>query len=250
MCACWFYLFSSYYCWTVISMMVLYAKIFYFYRTALARAIRMLVFLILLTIIFSQIPHNTVPRFMVFFLNVCVMIEIFFHYKICKAVPKKTVDKNKGKELLEMYESFTMPALYGFTTYSTTSHVMRHIMEYPQVKLIMQKADMTHADVPLHDVDKDLLAKSSFQVSQVFKGKFVTTMDVFTAYIFLIEKEDRLLFAKQLKTDDLYNMLYWTRLEHPEEETPKKIRVRFDGGGIGEVLNSGWTPETKKYTAN
>jgi ATP-dependent Clp protease ATP-binding subunit ClpC len=178
------------------------------------------------------------------------MIEIFFHYKISKAVPKKTVDKNKGKETTEMFESFTMPALYGFITYPRTEQIMRHIMEYPQVKLIMQKADITHKDIPLQNIQSDLLAKSSLEVAQVFKGKFVTTMDVFIAYLFLIEKDARILFAKQLKTEDLYNMLYWTRLEHPEEETPKKLRVRFEGGGIGETLISGWTPEAKKYTSD
>jgi ATP-dependent Clp protease ATP-binding subunit ClpC len=175
------------------------------------------------------------------------MIEIFFHYKVAKAVPNKVIEKNKGKDI---FESFTMSALYGFVTYPTTQQIMQHIMDYPQVKVIMQKANMTRHDIPLNNLDKQLLAKSSFEVAQVFKGKFVTTMDVFTAYIFLIEKDARILFAKQLKTEDLYNMLYWTRITHPEEETPKKLRFRYEGEGIGEALVSGWTPETKKYTTN
>ena len=231
-------------------MMVLYAKIYHFYRTALARAIRMLFLSLTLLFILWQIPHNAVPKFVVILLNLFVMVEIFFHYKICKAVPKKTVDKNKGKTTTDIFESFTMPALYGFITYPKTSDVLRHIMQYPQIKLIMQKGDMLHTDIPLRDVEMDLLAKSSLEVAQVFKGKFVTTMDIFIAYLFLIEKDARVLFAKQLKTEDLYNLLYWTRLEHPEEESPKKLRVRFDGEGVGEMLVSGWTPETKKYTSN
>lgn len=35
----------------------------------------------------------------------------------------------------------------------------------------------------------------------------------------------------------------------PEEENPKPWRVHFSGEGIGEQLVSGWTPETRKYTA-
>lgn len=225
-----------------------YAKLHHLYTKALTRSIRLIIFAILITLIFAGIvQHNTVHKFIIIIFNLCVMIEIFFHYKVSKALPGKTVEKNKSKDVLE---SFTMPALYGFITQPNAAGIIKNIMNYPQVQLIMQKANITHKDVPLKDFKKDLLAQSAFEVSQVFKGKFVTTMDIFTAYIFLIEADARLLFAKQLKTNDLYNMLYWTRLEYPQEENPPKLRLKFEGGGIGEALVSGWTPETRKYTAN
>lgn len=143
-----------------------------------------------------------------------------------------------------------MAALSGFLTEGTAAGVIKKLIKHPQIKLILQKAAITEKEFVFSDVPKDLLAHSAFDVSKTFKGKFVTTIDVFVAYIFLTEKDTKLLFAKQLKTEDLYNILYWTRLEFPEEENPKKVRVRFEGAGFGEELVSGWTPETKKYTAN
>lgn len=226
--------------------MFLYVRIYHFYRTALLRSIRLLLFALLLFLIFSQITHGIPPRFPVFLFNIFVMVEAFFHYKIGRALPTVEVANNTKEHL---YDSFTMQALYGFVTESTTSGVIKRLITYPQVKLIMEKANIAREEIPLTEVTKELLSQSAFETAQTFKGKYVTTLDVFIAYLFLIEKDTKLLFAKQLKTEDIANIMYWIRLVMPEEETPKKWRVHFAGEGIGEELVSGWTPETKNYTA-
>ncbi len=173
------------------------------------------------------------------------MIEVFFHYKISRVIPTKEVAKNKKET---MYDSFTMQALYGFVTEPDTAGVIKRLIKYPQVKLIMEKANITNKELVFSDISKDILADSAFETAQTFKGKFVTTLDVFIAYLFLIEKDTKLFFAKQLKTADIYNIMYWVRQTMPEEENPKPWRVNFTGEGVGEALVTGWTPETKKYT--
>jgi len=227
-------------------MMVLYAKLYYFYRTALVRSIRAGIFLILLFLILYYASQKMPPVLPQVLFNLFVILEVFFHYKVSKVSPSVLVSKNKGKDI---FQSFTMPALYGFVTEQKTSRIIKQLLEYPQIQHVLEKANITHKELPLMDVDKDLFAKSSFDVSKTFKGEYVTTMDVLVSYLFLIEKETRLLFAKQLKAEDLYNIIYWARLEFPEEEHPKKLEVHFTGSGIGEAIVSGWTPETRKYTA-
>ena len=226
--------------------MFLYVKFYHFYRTALLRSVRLVVFLLIFGLILSQVLQNESPKFAVFSFNLFVMIEVFFHYKISRAIPSIPVEKNTKEHL---YDSFTMQALYGFVTELTIAGVMKHLATYPQVKLAMEKANITHKELNFTEVSKDLLAQSAFETAQTFKGKYVTTLDVFIAYLFLIEKDTKLFFAKQLKTADIFNIMYWVRMRMPEEENPKKWRVNFSGEGIGEVLVSGWTPETQKYTA-
>lgn len=228
-------------------MMIMYARLYYWYRTASVRSIRLFIFALLLFVILFQMSHGTAPKIAQFFFNIFVIVEVFFHYKVSKISPSLPASKNKGKDI---FQSFTMPALYGFVTEQKTSNVIKKLIAYPQIKHILEKADISHKDLPLIDVPKDIFAKSAFDVAQTFKGQFVTTMDVLVAYLFLIEKDTKLLFAKQLKAEDLYNIIYWARLEFPDEEHPKKTRLHFAGGGIGEALVSGWTPETRKYTAS
>ena len=226
--------------------MVLYARLYHFYRTALMRSIRLVTFVVMVSLILYLIANRLEPKFAVFFFNLFVMFEVFFHYKVSHIVPSVPATKNKKET---KFDSFTMPAVYGFVTETKTSRIMKRLIKYPQIQLVLQKANITEKELPMKDIDKELLAQSAFETAQTFKGKFVTSIDVFVAYLFLIEKDSQLLFAKQLKLADLFNILYWVRLEMPEEETPKEVRIKATGGGIGEELVSGWTPETKKYTA-
>jgi len=220
-------------------------RLYHFYRTALVRSLRLVVFVVLFALIVYQVAYNLSPKFAVLLFNLFVMFEVFFHYKISKMTPQIPLSKNKKET---MFESFTMQALYCFIAEPKTSGVIKQLMKYPQIQLVMQKANITKDELVLRDVDKKLLQESTFETAQTFKGTFVTTLDVFVAYLFLIESDTKLLFAKQLKLADLYNILYWVRVDMPEEEAPPKLRVPITGAGIGEVLSSGWTPETKKYT--
>lgn len=220
-------------------------RLYHFYRTALMRSIRLVVFVLLFSFIVFQVLNHQSPKLAVLLFNLFVMFEVFFHYKISKITPLIPLTKNKKET---MFESFTMPALYGFISQSTTSNIVKQLLRYPQIQLVMQKANISNDELMLQDVSKDILLQSTFETAQTFKGKFVTTLDVFVAYLFLIESDTKLLFAKQLKLEDLYNILYWVRLDLPEEENPRPLRVQITGSGIGESLAAGWTPETKKYT--
>ena len=243
--------------------MIQYAKIYHFYRSALMRSLRLGVFAILLFVIANQFAYGAPPKIPLFLFNLFVMLEVFFHYKISKAMPSLLVSKNhssapfdsaqgksSGQVGKNVYQSFTMQALLPFITEQKTGGIIKKLVKLPQVKVFLQKANIGSKDMVYVDLDKDLLAKSAFDAAVTFKGKFVTAIDVIVAYLFLIEQEKKLLFTKQLKSEDLYNISYWIRLEYPQEENPKKFRVRFEGAGIGESLVSGWTPETKKYTAS
>ena len=219
--------------------------------------------------VLNQFVLDESVKIPLFFFNLFVMLEVFFHFKVGKIMPKKPISKHDpsvgsagslqavsgqvGKDVSakrqDILQSFTLPAVYPFVTQGSTSGVIKNLQSSPQVKLFLRKANIESKSVPYMEIDKKLLAQSAFDTANTFKGKFVTTVDVFIAYLLLIEKDKKLLFAKQLKSEDLYNISYWIRQVAPEEENPKKVRVSFSGGGIGEELVSGWTPETKNYTS-
>ncbi len=227
--------------------MFFYARIYHFYRRALLRAIRLFVFAVLLLIIWPSVEAGGLPKIPLFLFNLFVIWEIFFHFKIGRVMPSLTIEKNQKKD---PYLSFTLQAILPFVEEVKTGNIIRKIVKYPQIKAIMQKADIEDKDLNFPDVPVDLLAQSAFETARTFRAKYVTSIDLFAAYIFLIEKDTELLFAKQLKIDDLNNIVRWAKIEYPDEEEPKKIRTGSLGEGIGEVLTTGWTYETKKYTVS
>ncbi len=162
-------------------------------------------------------------------------------------MPYLTVGKNKGQDV---FSSFTLSAVSLFVSYKDSYSIIKKLLAYPQVRVFMQKASMSSKDIPIVPVTTKILSSSALEVAKTFKGKFVTTLDIFIAYLMLTESQSKLFFAKQLKTDDLNNLLHWIRYEYADEESPLKHRLRFTGAGLGEFLTSGWTPETKKYTLN
>ncbi len=230
--------------------MELYAKLNLYFQRAYVRSIRLIFFFFLITLIIYQLSQNQslhILKIPLFLFNLFLMNEIFFRYKISKITPALTVDKNKGKNI---FDSFTLPALCLILSKKDTPSLIKNLFKIPQVRCFMQKADIQEKDIIMHTIETRILASSSIEVAKTFHGKFVTTLDLFIAYLLLTEPEDKLLFAKQLKSDDLNNLAYWLRQEYPSEETPSKKRLQFTGGGIGESLIAGWTPETKKYAFN
>jgi len=227
--------------------MKMYANIYYFYRTALMRTVRLLIFSLLLFLIIVNLLHKTPSMSLQAIFNFFLMLEVFFHYKVSNSIPSVSLSQNNGRDI---FHSFTLPALSGFIIRPNTTLIIKALLTYPQIKNFLQKANITHKELVFHDLPKDTLAKKAFEVAQLSNGRFVTTVDILVAYLVLTEEKTKLLFAKQLKAEDIQTLARWIKTAFPKEENPPKVRVRFDGGGIGETLVSGWTPETKKYTTS
>lgn len=226
--------------------MQFYAKLNLYFQKAYLKSIRLIFSLFLITLIIYQLSSYQSLKIALVIFNLFLMNEIFFRYKISKVTPEITANKNNGKNI---HESFTLPALSLLLNQSSTS-ITKKLFKYPHIRLFMQKANILEKDIAVNPVDVKTLASSAFEVAKTFHGKFVTTLDLFIAYLLLTEADNKLLFAKQLKSEDLNNLIYWIRQKYPQEEKPPKKRLQFTGGGIGEALISGWTPETKKYTVN
>jgi len=211
------------------------------------RAVRLLLFTLLLWILLQQISVGNQPNFTQLLFNLFIMIELFFHFKVSRIMPTRTLEKNTTKQY---EESCTLEALYGFIAEIKTSSIIKSLLTYPQINALLQKATIAKKDITMIDIQKELLLQSAFDVAKTLHGTYVTTIDLFIAYLFLTEKDTKLLFSKQLKTEDVATIASWVRQAFPQEERPKKTRIRFYGTGFGEALISGWTPETKKYTAD
>lgn len=162
-------------------------------------------------------------------------------------MPSKTVEKNAGKNI---FDSFTLQACILLETETNTPAIIRRLFKYPQVKCFMHMTNIKPSELKLTDIQTKILATSAFEVTKTFHGKYITTFDIFIAYLILTEPQEKLMFAKQLKSDDMNNLVNWIRYKYSEEENPPKKRLQFTGGGLGESLISGWTPESKKYIKN
>lgn len=217
------------------------------HRSALFLALRLLVFFILAVLITSEITHVRFPKLPLFFLSVFIMQELFFRFKILRVVPVRTISANDGKNV---YASCTQSALHAFLSSYTTQKIMQEVLFFAQARFILEKCGIEKKELVFVDIAKDTFARSAFDTAKIAQGRFVTPMDIVASYLLLTEEQTKLLFSKKIKREELLDILTWSRAEFTHEEFPKKTRVHFGGGGIGEALVTGWTLETKKYTVD
>ncbi len=218
------------------------AKLYYFYNMFLIKILRLGIFLVLTLLILFSYQNGINLKLFVFAFSVFLMFEVFFKFKISKQSPRSIVLETKVA-----LDAFTLEALSIFGSKDKTADVIKSLMHKPSVAFMLEKADVLIKEIQFIEIEKQDLANYALELSKTLKGKYVTTMDIFAAYLLLTEDKTKLLFNKKLKKEEMIHILYWTRTGFETEENPKSLSVNFAGEGLAEEWVFGWTIETKKY---
>ncbi len=220
-----------------------FAKLYFWYTNSMVLLVRFCLLIVLSLSSAFLLVNKFTPNLPLLLLILMVLFEIFFKYKVAKTNPKTEVLSNSADAL----ESFSLELLGIVETQKTVSGSIKNLMIFPQIQFILLKADLKAEEIVLIDGDEKNLIQSSFNLAREMKGKYVTTMDFFTAYLLSVEPSAKILFNHKLKEDDLKNILLWARDIFKAEESAKQTTVNFAGEGIAEEWIYGWTLETKKY---
>src|SRR5258708_3154671 len=135
--------------------------------------------------------------------------------------------------------------LFAFPT--TTAQVIQTLLTKPNIRFLVDKCNITAKEIPHAEIAQNQLGQKAFEIAKTSKGKYVTTTDVFAAFLVLTESQTKLFIKKELKPEVFLKIGYWKRADYPQEEEPKTHKILFLGQGIGEDWVTGWTFETKKY---
>jgi ATP-dependent Clp protease ATP-binding subunit ClpC len=220
-----------------------FAKFNYLYTTSIVILIRLLLLVVFVVGSAVLLVNKFTPNIFLMLFGLMLMFEIFFKYKVAKTNSKIEVTSNTSDPL----ESFSIELLGILETQKTLSQTIKHLISLPQIQFIIGKSDLKIEEIVLIDGDKKALIQFAFNLAKQAKGKYVTTMDYFTAYLLSIEPSAKILFNKKLKEEDIKNILLWARHVYDKEEASKRTVVNFAGEGIAEEWVYGWTLETSKY---
>lgn len=220
-----------------------FANIYFWYNSILSEILRVALFLFLFSLVLIGIVYKIYPNLFITVFCLFLIFEIYFSQKIAKTMPKTQVGQNTG----DIFDSFSLEAMAILETQKDPKHFLNHLIHLSQVKFIIFKADAAEKEITILDFDRDQLANAAFNLAKKLNAKFVTTMDLFIAYLLLTEEKTKFLFNKKLKQEDIENLLIWASNVYPLEEISKKAHVSFAGEGIAEDWIYGWTIETSKY---
>lgn len=220
-----------------------FALFYFWYEKFLFKILRIIIFVFLFVFSLISLFNKIYPNLPLFIFSFYLMLEVFVIYKISRLIPEVEVTKNTSNPL----DSFTLEASGIFNSSHSSSGFVKELLNLPQVSFILAKADGVYKDIQLVEIDKKIIAGKALELSKEINTKFVTTMDLFTAYLLLTEDKTKFLFNKKLKQEDIKNILLWTKNSFTKEESPKGQDLTFSGEGIAEDWVYGWTIETSKY---
>ncbi len=220
-----------------------FAHLFYWYDKTLIKIIRFSVVVLLFLFSVFLFLSNTYPNFPLFVLFIYLMLETFFIYKVCRLLPQNTVIS----ETKDSDDVITIEALAILNSKQTTKDLITALIRLPQVKFIVAKADANEKDIKISEINKQSMTDKALELTKKIGGKYITTMDLFIAYLMLTEEVTKFLFDKKLKDQDVLNILFWARSIYSKEESDKGPKLHLVGEGFAESLVYGWTIETGKY---
>lgn len=173
-----------------------------------------------------------------------LMLETYFHFKVCKINPWLSVSENKTDRF---FDSCTLKTLVIVLTSSTTQDILTKLYKEESVQFVLKHAGIKWEEMPIIEVSKETLIQNAYPVCERVHGIYITPIDVIASYLFMIEPTKHLLFSKELKTDEFLHILTWARHDFPKEERNISSKMAFIGEGIGEEMVYGWTIEIQKY---
>ncbi|MCL6096751.1 MAG: ATP-dependent Clp protease ATP-binding subunit [Patescibacteria group bacterium] len=222
--------------------MEIYTKLYYFYEKTTVKIFRIFLLFAFSAFVTYSFLNHLFPKIPVFLFSVILMFEVFFEFKIARIQPRVQVLETKNP-----LDSFTLAALSVYLSKNKTTAMVKVLTHLSQASFILEKAGISPKEIQFTDIDKKELANYALELVKTLKGKYITTMDLFAAYLLLTEDKAKLLFSKKLKKEELMHILYWARTGFDYEENPKSTKANFAGEGLAEGWVFGWTIETKKY---
>ncbi len=224
-----------------------YSKIFHFYNSIPLRIVRILFLLIVLFMSYDSYIHNVFSNLPLFLLCLYLILEIFITFKIGRTLPRITVLENQAKKTKDILESLTIRCL-GIWANKKIANVLKKTLNTKSVKFILGKIDAKANEIKIIEIPKEDVLKKAYDIAREIKVNYITTSDIFAAYLLLTEDKTKFLFNKKIKKEEFLHIVYWSHVHYPQFEKIDPIRVKFFGKGLAEDWVSGWTLETKKYT--
>lgn len=200
--------------------------------------IRILISLFLVALLFAD-SGNVVLKGSLFFLLLMLINELFIHFGINMTLPGLRLSE-KGEDA----EKILFETRVLLDDSGSIEKLIKKLTHVPEAAFLIRETGPFKI-LPTSLIREELLGKAK-ELAQSSGGIYISSIDLFTAYLLLSEEESKYLFNNDLTEKDLLKLLTWGRHTY-RPDRPKTIRIQFVGSGYADFFIYGWNYETKKY---
>lgn len=224
-----------------------YLYIYYkFFNRAIVVIVRYALFFISSLVVFLTISDLQSAKLILIGYVGFLVNELFIHMRLNKMRPRKTVDlvtiENVDDALF-----FRTRSLYDQSKDGLS--LARKMGRYPENAFLLRKINGGQKIPEATVTKKDVLVRAYALVKSV-KGKYISPLDLFAAYILLTEEQTRFLESGEMNEQDFINIYYWARNSYKVDAKNKPLKLLFYGDGAFDFFIYGWSTELKKYARN
>ncbi len=221
-----------------------YYFLYYFFDNPLIRWIRVLLFFLVGIIVYLKLHDGGFVIRILPLYFVLILQELFIHFKLENGSPSKTVSDDVAHPI-ECVE-FKMRA--HLERHTEMEKVIHELLHEETIAYFNKLINLSYKPQDVTILEEDVLRKASDLVAAM-KGKYIHTLDIYVAYLLLVDAQNKMLFKADITSDDVIYLLAWVRKKSMTDGKKHK-ELRFTGSGVFDFFIYGWSAQLAKYASN
>lgn len=218
--------------------------LYYFFDNPYVRWARVSIFFLIGILVYLNLGdvHYAIRVLPIYFF--LILQEFFIHFKLENSKPQKTIT-DSYKHIIECVDFKTRVLL---ERHKKIDDVISETLNYSEVKYFNRLIGVGHfhAKTP---IEEDAVLEKVIGLVKGTNGIYVHALDVYAAYLLLVDEQEKILFNNDISEKDILTVLSWTRKEYSLD---KKIHtpLRFSGSGVFDFFIYGWSTQLARVAAN
>ncbi len=221
-----------------------YYFLYFFFDNQLIRWIRVGVFLAIGIFVYLNLHDSRIITRLLPFYFILILQECFIHFKLELGKPKKKVSDDVSHPI----ESVDFKLRAMLERHPTVEKAMKEIKNNREVQYFNRLLAITYPKHEFAASEEDLL-KKAYEISQRAGGVYVHPIDLYAAYLLMLDDSTKFLFNQELDEKDIITVLSWTRKQFLIDVSRKR-HISFTGSGVFDFFVFGWSAQLQKYAVN
>ncbi|MDO8270089.1 MAG: hypothetical protein Q7T54_05485, partial [Candidatus Levybacteria bacterium] len=221
-----------------------YYFLYYFFDNPLVRWLRVAIFLLIGIVVYLNLENEDLIIRILPLYFVLVLQELFIHFRLENSYPQKRVT-DEYPHFIECVDFRTRAYLERNLDMHAVIRQIQHDYEVRYLnKLFDYSYEASHGPIS----EEDVLQKAK-SIVLALKGAYIHSIDIYAAYLLLADREEKILFNKDIDENDVLTVLAWVR-KKAQVDGRKHKELHFSGSGVFDFFVFGWSAELSRYASN
>lgn len=218
--------------------------LYYFFDNPAVRWIRVLTFFAIGFLVYMNLGNSLFVVHLLPLYFFLILQEFFIHINLENSIPSKKITDN-NQHIIKSVDFKTRSQL------ERNNDISKVIKEFQGESDIKYFNNLLGINFEFSDntIQEEEVLKKAKEIVEKVDGIYIHSIDVYAAYLLLLDEKERVLFQNDINLGDVLSLLAWVRKEYRLDKKHSH-EFHFSGSGAFDFLIYGWSSEISKYASN